>query len=49
MKLDDVLKLPPREFMNKVFAGFKDGKITAEQMKLLCEKYLTKRRENGTK
>lgn len=39
MNKSEILKLSPREFTNRVFTAFRDKKITAIQMKSLCEYY----------
>ncbi len=39
MKKDEILKLAPREFTDKVFTAFRKNRITAKQLKNLCEYY----------
>lgn len=39
MNKDEILKLSPREFTDKVFTAFRKNRITAKQLKNLCEYY----------
>lgn len=40
MDLEEMKKLPPREFTEKSYKAYKEGRITAEQLKGLSIVYL---------
>lgn len=49
MKIDELLKLEPKEFTNFMFKAFKEKKITNQQMRLICKKYSDERQRKWMK